>query len=543
VTAPIPSEPDPARGSPALGAGGVCRRSGRGRRVGSAYWDDSWHTTLGRDSIFIPPHLLLYASILTVGADAGLGWRRLAATRSVAAVFRTPGFALAVAAAVATAAAAPADAFWHTAFGRDAVLWSPPHLLSVIGTLCVLIGPLTGTDRHVPAPPRIALAAGVLGAALIIVMEYDTDVPQFTETLYLPLLLATTLGAAWVITTLVPGRTRLVLVVAGYLVFRVVVGAAHQRSGGSPPTCRSRWPGSSCWPCPSPLWRWPVAALAVTTLQLLASGTGISSPTHPVAWSAVGATTVIIVSMIALTVRPGTRLRSGGAAAALTLLLVALAPPPPAQAHDPGQGTAYGTAQMTVTGDGTGQLTVTITGIRLYRRHRPHPVRLVARRAGEDPPRRCAHNPAPRLPVPSPGNWRCRHRGCGSCTPSSPPANAPSRCGCPSISSSPARRASSATSTSPSPPPPRHRGRSSSAPCSSPSRRHSRSPRPSPSPAADASSSLHHLTTARSPRPVAGGRAISAPATETVGHDELGTLASACCAAGGRGRDSTRQRR
>ncbi|WP_454117586.1 hypothetical protein [Microbacterium lacticum] len=40
----------------------------------------------------------------------------------MAAVFRTPGFAVAVAAAVATAAAAPADAFWHTAFGRDAVL-------------------------------------------------------------------------------------------------------------------------------------------------------------------------------------------------------------------------------------------------------------------------------------------------------------------------------------------------------------------------------------------------------------------------------------
>ena len=125
--ASIPSEPDPARGSPALGAGGVwVAAAAAAAGVGSAYWDDSWHTTLGRDSTFIPPHLLLYASILTVGVViAGWGWRRLAATRSVAAVFRTPGFALAVAAAVATAAAAPADAFWHTAFGRDAVLWSP----------------------------------------------------------------------------------------------------------------------------------------------------------------------------------------------------------------------------------------------------------------------------------------------------------------------------------------------------------------------------------------------------------------------------------
>lgn len=111
--------------------------------------------------------------------------------------------------------------------------------------------------------------------------------------------------------------------------------------------------------------------------------------------------------------RPGTRLRSGGAAAALTLLLVALAPPPPAQAHDPGQGTAYGTAQMTVTGDGTGQLTVTITGIRLTDDTDLTPSRLVARRAGEDltaPLRAQPGTPPPgtftgELALPSPGLW------------------------------------------------------------------------------------------------------------------------------------------
>ena len=252
------------------------------------------------------------------------------------------------------------------------------------------------------------------GAALIIVMEYDTDVPQFTETLYLPLLLATTLGAAWVITTLVPGRTRLVLVVAVYLVFRVVLWVLLTTSGWLAPDLPVAVAGLFLLALPVPRWRWPVAALAVTTLQLLASGTGISSvPPTPVAWSAVGTTTVIIVSMIALTVRPGTRLRSGGAAAALTLLLVALAPPPPAQAHDPGQGTAYGTAQRTVTGDGTGQLTVTITGIRLTDDTGLTPTRLVARRAGEDltaPLRAQPGTPPPgtftgELALPSPGLW------------------------------------------------------------------------------------------------------------------------------------------
>ena len=36
-------------------------------------------------------------------------------------------------------------------------------------------------------------------------------------------------------------------------------GCCSPPLGGSPPTCRSRWPGSSCWPCPSPGGggRWP----------------------------------------------------------------------------------------------------------------------------------------------------------------------------------------------------------------------------------------------------------------------------------------------
>jgi hypothetical protein len=34
----------------------------------ATYWDDAWHTDLGRDQATIPPHLLLYASMATIGA-------------------------------------------------------------------------------------------------------------------------------------------------------------------------------------------------------------------------------------------------------------------------------------------------------------------------------------------------------------------------------------------------------------------------------------------------------------------------------------------
>ncbi len=475
--APIPSEPDPARGSPALGAGGVwVAAAAAAAGVGSAYWDDSWHTTLGRDSTFIPPHLLLYASILTVGVViAGWGWRRLAATRSVAAVFRTPGFALAVAAAVATAAAAPADAFWHTAFGRDAVLWSPPHLLSVIGTLCVLIGLLTGTDRHVPAPPRIALAAGVLGAALIIVMEYDTDVPQFTETLYLPLLLATTLGAAWVITTLVPGRTRLVLVVAVYLVFRVVLWVLLTTSG---------------WLAPD----LPVAVAGGRPRRDHPATAGLRDrdqqrPTHPR--------------------RLVRRRHHHGDHRQHDRPHRAAGDSPPIRRRGRGPHPSAGRPRPAPTRAGARPR----PGHRLrhrtddrhrrrhraadrhhhrhppHRRHRPHPVP-----SGRPPHRRGPHRAAART-TRHPAS-RYLHRGTGTAVTGAVVRVRPVRHRRTHPRGVGARRSATHRPAEPAaqPLPARHRphpvtgGRSSSAPCSSPSRRHSRSPRPSPSPAADASS-------------------------------------------------------
>jgi predicted MFS family arabinose efflux permease len=54
--------------------------------VFATYWDDAWHTDLGRDQATIPPHLLLYGSMAVIGAvvaawacrrcDAAVLWPR-----------------------------------------------------------------------------------------------------------------------------------------------------------------------------------------------------------------------------------------------------------------------------------------------------------------------------------------------------------------------------------------------------------------------------------------------------------------------------------
>ncbi|MFI9557591.1 esterase/lipase family protein [Nonomuraea endophytica] len=55
----------------------------------ATYWDDAWHTDIGRDDALIPPHLLLFGSVAVVGlVVAGWGLRSLVAAGSMAAAFR-----------------------------------------------------------------------------------------------------------------------------------------------------------------------------------------------------------------------------------------------------------------------------------------------------------------------------------------------------------------------------------------------------------------------------------------------------------------------
>src|SRR4029453_8623934 len=70
--------------------------------------------------------------------------------RSPAAVWRRPPLLLAAAGGTVTLAALPVDAAWHASFGRDAVLWSPPHMLAVFGSLALLVGLLAAVGPGEP---------------------------------------------------------------------------------------------------------------------------------------------------------------------------------------------------------------------------------------------------------------------------------------------------------------------------------------------------------------------------------------------------------
>jgi hypothetical protein len=126
-------------------------------------WDIQWHMTIGRDSFWIAPHLMIYGSVV-VGLALGWGvlayewWHGIPSTR---------GFRLAALGLVLVVLAAPIDDLWHRLFGLDVTLWSPPHLLALFGSAVSTLGCLVIAVEVYRLGSWAGRAALVLGAALL----------------------------------------------------------------------------------------------------------------------------------------------------------------------------------------------------------------------------------------------------------------------------------------------------------------------------------------------------------------------------------------
>lgn len=371
--------------SPGLGrvAGSLAAAAGTVSLFGT-YWDDAWHTDRGRDDAWVPPHLALYGGVAVVGVLVAV-WavRTLIVTRSLRRSVRNGPLALTCVAGTVVLAAAPADAWWHTAFGRDAVLWSPPHILVVFGSTALIVGLFAGLEPTVGSAQRAALGALLVGDLLIVVMEYDTDVPQFADWWYAPVLVAGAVLGAELTRRLAPNVrwpvTRAVLIYVG---LRLAVMLLLSALGHSTPDLPIAVLGLCVADLP---WRQAAdrmlaSSAATAALAWLAAVTGLSS----VAAGPVGVVAAAIMAVWALSAI-GLRLRRPSVAVVLLLGLGiaggAVAAPQPATAHDPGQGESLQTVQATAVSDGRGSLTLNIRAARDCDRLRPDAVH--ARRGGE----------------------------------------------------------------------------------------------------------------------------------------------------------------
>jgi hypothetical protein len=126
-------------------------------------WDIQWHMTIGRDSFWIAPHLMIYASVV---AGLVLSWGVLAYEWRKG-IASTRGFHLAALGLVLVVLAAPIDDLWHRLFGLDVTLWSPPHLLALFGSAVSTLGCLLIAIEVYPPGSWAGRAALLIAGALL----------------------------------------------------------------------------------------------------------------------------------------------------------------------------------------------------------------------------------------------------------------------------------------------------------------------------------------------------------------------------------------
>jgi hypothetical protein len=112
-------------------------------------WDISWHMTIGRDTFWTPAHMAVYLGGVLAGLSGG--WLAIHTTfagtpeERAAAVrfwgFRAPlGAWVAIWGAIAMLTSAPFDDWWHSAYGLDVKIISPPHMVLAAGMIAIQIG-------------------------------------------------------------------------------------------------------------------------------------------------------------------------------------------------------------------------------------------------------------------------------------------------------------------------------------------------------------------------------------------------------------------
>ena len=127
-----------------------------------AVWDVQWHTVVGRDTFWIPPHDMIYSAVALCGLLAAAavlhaGWP----TRNAARPWPW-GMFIGGLGVVTMLIAAPFDDLWHRLYGIDVTIWSPPHMLGVSGAWVVALGALLMWSA------RRSLAGIALSGALLV---------------------------------------------------------------------------------------------------------------------------------------------------------------------------------------------------------------------------------------------------------------------------------------------------------------------------------------------------------------------------------------
>ncbi len=199
------------------------------------YSDVAWHIALGRDEqLFTAPHAGILLGLLGILSAAVFGtivatldgwdrgWR--------VAGFRVPWSMLPLGAlGIGAVSGFPMDEVWHQAFGVDVTMWSPTHMLMIMGaSFTGLAGWLVLADTGI-RPSHSRWAAFLHGLAAWLTLqglvagqgEFSFGVPQFAQ-VFQPMLISLAAGIGLVAIRLVLGPGRALLITVVYALTQVV---------------------------------------------------------------------------------------------------------------------------------------------------------------------------------------------------------------------------------------------------------------------------------------------------------------------------------
>ncbi|MBA2607367.1 MAG: hypothetical protein H0U92_00325 [Actinobacteria bacterium] len=188
--------------------------------AGQAFYNDvAWHVALGRDkNLFTAPHtgiviglgLILMSGVVGVllaslqRVNTALRWKAVRVPWSTLPLLALGGAAV---------TGFPLDELWHRAYGVDVTMWSPTHMLMILGAAFVGVAAwLVLADAGVkPHDSRWSMGVHVVAAWLTLLGlvaplgEFSFGVPQFQQ-IFHPLILAIACAFAFVAVRLVLGR-------------------------------------------------------------------------------------------------------------------------------------------------------------------------------------------------------------------------------------------------------------------------------------------------------------------------------------------------
>jgi hypothetical protein len=152
-------------------------------------WDISWHMSIGRDGLFSPPHLATYLGAVIAGLFSGYHVLRLtfaggtfekqSSIRFWKVFYGSLGALFCIWGAFTMITSAPFDDWWHSTFGLDVQILSPPHTVLLLGMITIQFGAMVSvmalqnrTDGSVKYNKRALAWCFTLSSGFLLVMLF-----------------------------------------------------------------------------------------------------------------------------------------------------------------------------------------------------------------------------------------------------------------------------------------------------------------------------------------------------------------------------------